>query len=471
MIFKRIARTVLAALALTGIIATAAAASTNAYLLPSRPGIKVSPLITVGESVNNKPDGTPYRLVGIPDGMGAFGNDDGTFTLLVNHELPNNAGTPRAHGAIGAFVSKWTIDKKKLTVLRGEDLIQQIATWNPTTGQYNAPAKGVVLGRLCSADLPDEGAFFDDGVGYPGRILMNGEEMGVEGRAFAHLMDGTSYELPWLGKFSWENSVANPESGPKTVVVGLDDGQNGQVYVYVGEKTNAASPIEAAGLTNGTLYGIKVSGLVDESNTTVLTGAVPFELVPFPGVAYQTGAQLDANSEAAGVTSFQRPEDGAWNPENENDFYFVTTASFTGNSRLWRLSFKDKENPAAGGTIEMLLNGSEGQKMMDNLTITKRGQIIIQEDPGNQAYVARVWLYSIKKKSLTEILTFDPAQFTPGQPGFITQDEEASGVIDASDILGEGWLLMDAQVHARLSDAELVEGGQLLAVRIPPGLK
>jgi hypothetical protein len=471
MSFNKIVRTALAALVVAGVTVSAvAAATTRPYLIASRPGVKVTSLLTVGDSVNNKPDGTPYRMVGIPDGLGAFDNGDGTFTLLMNHELVG-AGTERAHGATGAFVSKWTIDKKKLTVLHGEDLIQQIALWDSAAGEYKAPAKGVVLSRFCSADLPAEGAFSDDGVGYAGRIFMNGEENGVEGRAFAHLMDGTSYELPWLGKFSWENSIANPESGPKTVVVGLDDGQNGQVYVYVGDKTQSDFPIEAAGLTNGTLYGIKVPAMIDEANAAGPSGKVPFELVPFSGVAYMTGAQLDAASEAAGVTSFQRPEDGAWDPENENDFYFVTTASFTGNSRLWRLHFNDKENPAAGGKLEMLLDGSEGQKMMDNLTITKRGQILIQEDPGNQSYFARVWLYSIKKDQLTEVLSFSPDLFTPGAAGFLTQDEESSGIIDASEILGEGWFLLDAQVHLRSADAELVEGGQLLALRIPPGLK
>jgi len=50
----------------------------------------------------------------------------------------------------------------------------------------------------------------------------------------------------------------------------------------------------------------------------------------------------------------------------------------------------------------------------------------------------------------------------------LTQDEESSGVIDASAILGEGWYLLDQQAHYA-TDAELVEGGQLLALHIPSG--
>ncbi len=30
-------------------------------------------------------------MVGIPDGLGAFDNHDGTFTVLMNHELGNTA--------------------------------------------------------------------------------------------------------------------------------------------------------------------------------------------------------------------------------------------------------------------------------------------------------------------------------------------------------------------------------------------
>jgi hypothetical protein len=35
------------------------------------------------------------------------------------------------------------------------------------------------------------------------------------------------------------------------------------------------------------------------------------------------------------------------------------------------------------------------------------------------------------------------------------------------DILGSGWFLMDVQAHYG-TDAELVEGGQLVAIHLPP---
>ena len=62
-------------------------------------------LLTVGDGVDG------YRMAGIPDGLGAFDNGDGTFTVLINHEIRDTLGVARAHGATGSFVSEWVFDK------------------------------------------------------------------------------------------------------------------------------------------------------------------------------------------------------------------------------------------------------------------------------------------------------------------------------------------------------------------------
>jgi len=458
------------ATALAGSVITGPNSSQSPYLVGTTRGVVTMSVFTVGDSVNYQPDGvTPYRLVGIPDGLGAFNNGDGTFTLLANHELTSADGIGRAHGFIGSFVSKWTIDKETLTVLHGEDLMHRVFTWdcsNATHVPLAAP-----LSRFCSADLPARTAFYNpaSGLGYNGRIFMNGEESGAEGRCFAHLLEGNSYELPWLGKFSHENSVANPSASDKTIVAGLDDSSpRGQVYIYVGQKTSSANPIEAAGLMNGNLYGIKVTGFAAEDFDTGIPSGTAFATYNLGDVSCKTGAQIDSESVTNGVTGFWRPEDGAWDPNNPRDFYFVTTASFTGKSRLWRLRFDDLNSPASGGTIDMLLNGTEGQKMFDNITITPRGSIFLQEDPGNQAHLAKVWRYSIASGAFEMVAQHDPARFLPGASGFLTQDEESSGIIQVYDILGEGWLLCDVQAHYSIA-GELVEGGQILAIHFPSG--
>jgi hypothetical protein len=440
------------------------------YVVPVAPGVITKAILTVGDSANLKPDGiTPYRMVGIPDGLGAFDNGNGLFTLLSNHELTNGAGIARAHGSVGAFVSRWIVRKSDLCVLHGEDLIQTLQLWNTSTSSYGAGT--TAMSRLCSADLPARSAFYDaaTGLGHDGRLFMDGEESGTEGRAFAHGQDGTSWELPRLGKLAFENSIACPAPGPSTIVAGTDDGQGGQVYIYVGTKTGAGTPIEKAGLANGLLYGLKVTGFSVEDATTGIPTA-PFTLEPMGNVENSTGAALDAASVAVGVTTFNRPEDAAWDPSKPSDLYFVTTASFTGNSRLWRARFTDIANPVAGGTIEMLLAGAEGQKMMDNIAVDKRGHIMIVEDVGNNAHLGRVLRYDIATDTLSVVAQHDPNRFLMGGTAFLTQDEEASGIIDASDLLGDGWFLLDVQAHYNIGDPELVEGGQYLALFDPATL-
>jgi len=489
---------------------TGPSSSQSPYLIRTTPGIVTKSILTTGDSVNLKPNGTdPYRMVGIPDGLGAFDNGDGTFTVLMNHELSTSQGIARAHGAQGAFVSKWTIRKSDLTVLHGEDLIQRLHTWNGSDWVIsNTNAAPAQINRLCSADLAPISAFYnaDTGNGYNGRIFLDGEEGTDVGRPFAHVVaTGDSWELtPWVGNIAYENLLANPSTGDTTAVMTTDDGsQNAgnQVYLYLGTKKDTGNPAQMAGLTDGTLYGLKVEGVPqwEYQKTDWTVGeehAVQFiDVSKFAGVGGtsndSTVNTLDEDSQAKGVTSFQRPEDGSWDPNNPNDFYFVTTSSFgpiasehrTGETRLWRVRFDDPADPSADATIKLLLSGpvgtpdspsltgtqsagSDGPQMFDNITVNRQGQVILLEDVGGQAYLGGVWVYDIATGKLTKVARHDPDRFSPGATGFLTKDEEASGVIPAP-FLGKGWYLVDVQAHYTIG-GELVQGGQLLALMIPP---
>lgn len=492
---------------------TGPSSSQSPYVVRSQSGVVTKSILTVGDSVNDKPDGSPYRLVGIPDGLGAFDNGDGTFTVLMNHELGSSAGVVRAHGATGAFVSRWTIREDDLTVLNGEDQIKTLNLWDPTLNGGAGDWKVVNtdpearLNRLCSADLPALSAFFNPatGSGYNGRIFTNGEEGGTAGRAFAHVVaDGQSYEVtPWVGNMSFENVVANPATGDTTAAISLDDGNaevGQQVYLHIGTKTSTGNPAQMAGLANGSLYGIKALGVPQsefEKTDWQVGDEVDFELADVSQHAGVGGTTdngtvdtLEEDSQAQGVTNFQRPEDGAWDPRNPNDFYFVTTSSFgplpaesrTGETRLWRLRFTDPTDPSQGGKLTLLVSGpvgtadsgggtqsagSPGPQMLDNLTVNDRGQVLVQEDTGNQAYLASVWVYDIASGALTKVAAHDPDRFAPGGSAFLTKDEESSGIIPAP-FLGAGEYLLDVQAHYNIS-GELVQGGQLLSMNVPPG--
>jgi hypothetical protein len=454
---------------------TGPSSSQSPYLLSSQPNVEITSVLTAGDIVGG------YKMVGIPDGLGAFDNGDGTFTVLMNQELGNTVGAVRDHGAKGAFVSTWVIDKASLEVLSGADLMKHSWMYNATTHAYEdhsaALGNGVAFNRFCSADLADASAFYNPltGLGYNGgRLLLDGEESGVEGRAVAHIASGAdvgnSYELAWMGNMAYENLVANAQTGDKTVVGMTDDGQNGQVYFYFGDKTTTGNAVEQAGLTGGRLFGIHVDDFAGSlnnapNNTSPLGvhGTSSFSLIDIGDVSGMTGAQIDAASELAGVTTFLRPEDGAWDTLNSSRFYFVTTNAFASPSQLWAVDFSDVTNPAAGGSIKLLLDGSEGQQMFDNLAVDSHGKITLQEDVGNNARLGKVWQYDPATDVLSEIAVHDSSRFLSTGANYLTQDEEASGVIDISSILGnagENVFLVDTQAHYPVS-GDQVEGGQL----------
>jgi len=90
-----------------------------------------------------------------------------------------------------------------------------------------------------------------------------------------------------------------------------------------------------------------------------------------------------------------------------------------------------------------------------------------------------VWRYNPRRDTLVQLAHHDQARFgdttTPATLPF-NQDEETSGVIDVSSILGQGTYLFVDQAHFPIDAThpngftnpdELVEGGQLMVMHAP----
>jgi secreted PhoX family phosphatase len=185
---------------------------------------------------------------------------------------------------------------------------------------------------------------------------------------------------------------------------------------------------------------------------------------------HQTGVALQSESNAKGITNFARPEDGHW--ADAQTFYFVTTGSETGGSaKLYKLDFDNNMN---GGSISMIkdsatLIGSDNEsaRNFDNMTVDSDGNILIQEDPGNSAYIAKTWKVDIKTNTWTQVFESDRSRFISGANHFLTQDEENSGIIDVTKVLGKNdgkkYYMGVTQAHYKIT-GELVEGGQLYII-------
>jgi hypothetical protein len=482
------------------------------YVLPVADGVEITSLITVdGVLGDGGAAANGYEMVGIPDGLGAMPGPGRDFTLFMNHELNQAQGIARAHGQIGAFVSRWEIDPKTLAVEHGSDLIQPpVQYWNYVTQQYQeTPSPGgdnprtfgseqpnvtnddfvaqpASLGRFCSGTLTRAGQLYNPrtGRGYFGRIYFPNEETGTEGRAFGTLEDGTTKQLPRLGLFSYENVMPADNQSDTTLVMATEDTPDGQLRAYVGDKRRRGDAHDRAGLTNGVSH---VIDLVDET----VAGEAAFRAKYGEGTPVEFDlAEVDwdqsgkaQNEEAAGDgLTLNRLEDGVWDPRNPSDFYFATTDGGDTSRRgpegglrdsggIWRLSFEDIERPGRGGTLTLLLDGVGGEEdeillnSPDNLGMDRRGNLLIQEDNGNNRERGRIIAYQVHTGELGVVAQFDAKLFSAATP-VMTLNEESSGIIDAREVLGRGWWLFDAQVHRPVADPARITEGQLLAMRI-----
>ena len=477
------------------------------YVQPTLAGFETTSVLTV-DNTGTTPDdlvpkvgGGSYGMVGIPDGLGSFDNGDGTFTLLMNQELGNTAGIVRDHGSKGAFVAKYVINKNTLAVVSGEDLIKQVFGWNATTQASNTVASTFAFNRFCSADLPKVSAFFNatSSLGTQERIFMHGEEGGATGYIQGTIVTGPDAGKSYtLGKFNLatngsgvsavgasENALANPYPQDKTIVISNNDGgttgiANNAVAVYVGTKQATGTEVEKAGLMNGTLKFINVTGNAAEivNSTTRATNIV-------------NGTRFTLSTSAS--TAFSRPEDGAWDPLNPSYYYFATTdrldqvsdgtGTNVGQTRLWRLTFDDITNPDLGGRIDLFIDGRtvDGEKvnMFDNITINETsGHILLQEDVGGAAHNGKVWDFDPATNVLKKVLKHDVARFgdvTTAVTAPFNNDEETSGIIDITSIMSasslhkgnprEAWYISSDQAHYTSGiTAAQAEGGQLFTV-------
>ena len=458
-----------------GFLRHADATDDPAYLKPLLPGVEATPIMTVGETVPFTGDPSrSYRLVGIPDGMGAHKTPDGMIRLFVNHELKKETVSQPIVGApfqTGAFVSELLLTPD-LKIVSGRPAFTTILR-----GPDSQPAGGS-LGRLCSGFLAGPHTGFDRFIYLAGEEAQGADTLDGRGGQAIAVANGIAYLLPEMGRYSKENVVVVPETGIKTVVFGLEDGPHGlenQLYLYVGEKKlSSLHPMERNGLVGGKLYFFKATTTekTDESKFHKSDGTIVGRWILLPNISRMNDEELEKASRASGSFNFDQLEDGTYDRRRPGLFYFVSTGGSGVNrrGRLYKLSFDPKDPVNQPSTLEILLEGDAGDPVAnpDNLDANEEGQLLIEEDTASlKSFLAgranSLWLYDLKSGKLERVAE-------------ALNRWEPSGGIDASAFFGPGSWLVNVQAHSISSreasrlqgydqDAYLAEGGQILLLK------
>jgi hypothetical protein len=477
------------------------------YVVPVSGDYQIKALFSVDDKVPllGGTSGEQYRMVGIPDGLGAHSNDDGTSTLFMNHELGFNVlsepvvGGPRDRGA---FVSQWILDADGDPVAgkRAYDWIYEEDTLlGPAPVVGNEAQMPRQLARFCSGTLAGPANGFDRHIYLTGEEADSPGTFDGKGGLSVAIFDGELHTLPKMGRFSKENTIVQPGTGNRTVIFPTEDGPatlDNQLYMYVGKKdrTKHASVLARNGLDKGKLYVFRSLDPARNSERTVTSGSVAGEWVEIPHAEDLTDTQLEAASDAAGAMTFVRPEDGAFNPNDANEFFFDTTGSSSGADdgvnelgRLYSLRL-DPHNPINPATLTVVFNtdtvvaaGGDTAIAPDNVGVSSQ-YLMINEDgttEGRAAMAAKgrdgsIWRYdlvdgevSVDASTATRVVELDP----PGRDGIPVGPGvwETSGIIDASEMFGSDTWLSDVQAHpptAAPGDPALtVEDGQLFLMR------
>jgi len=524
------------AVAMIGTAGSAIAADQPIYVEISNTAAgTLTQFLTAGDVIGGK------TVMGVPDGMGAYKNKDGTITLLSNHEISAGAylsggqtsddfasRTERAYGGAGAQVSKYTIKPSTMQVTKVEEGIKKVMWYDYNTGKYGstptAPAgqtndydaQGIpvhdnILNRLCSAYLAPAGSLKGSGKnGWSTPLFFTAEEIGDDSRIFVlDPLTNTAYQMPRMGLASFENALAVPNTGDDTIVIATEDGGKGmgqatvsgvtaaasdlasgsQVFLYKGRKTSTGSPIDKAGLTNGYLNVLSINDatgkrIVDESafRTAYPTKgtSVDATFVEIPWNA--DGQTVNIQARLKG-TNLGGMEDLVQDVKDPNSIWFTTKSSGTpsastialapsqvaatkasadGTTRdgggIWKLTFTDISKPQLGAKIQLVLDGSEAPYtyMNDNLEFDSTGRyLMIQEDAGINDARQRLLAYDTVTKTIAVIAQFSDKYFNPKNTAtYMTNDEETSGIINVTALLGEvlnttvgETFLFNAQVH------------------------
>jgi len=384
--------------------------------------LKTTSLITVGELTSGTAPGSVYVPPGIFDGQGAYSNGDGTYTLLVNHEV----GSSVAYGYTAEGLDPAVLGSRISRIVVDIDADDNKANGFQSRVVSSGLAYDKVIGtdkngfdRFCSANLVEANSF-GARRGFADRIYLTGEETG--GGAFYALDTANSdlYQVNAFGKGSWESATLVDTGSTNTVAVLMFDDAAAPLRLWVGQKTSGGF-LERNGLAeaNGSLYTFVPTSRFGETGVDATPGPDSDDLkalglgAPLAGgwvkiekpvgkasYADLTDAEIRKLATDLGALQLSRIEDGDVNPLNGQQVAFVTTGStsFTNADlygNVFTLGFADAFSPdgslatTGASTLRVIYDAdrltdpTKGLRNPDNLAWSADGFLYLQEDRAN----------------------------------------------------------------------------------------
>jgi len=491
-------------------------------------GVVVSPLLTVGETIDGG-----YRPPGVLDGIAAFPLGPDRVLLLVNHELGARRGYAYAlaSGAVlrGARVSALELDVRRRHIVGGRlayDTVRDRRGQSVTRAAQVNEGRGGDAGfeALCSAAGYPAGS-----LGFVDDVMLTHEEASSRkghphgGSVWALDVRGRElWALPALGRGTWENSVALPTpdaeqaDGHIALLLGDDFELGGApLYLWLGRKQPGGTFPERNGLASGSLFAWVAddgarspadwsgTGSGREGRFVAVRAREPVRAGRrgYDAQGYLDDTRLRNAARHAGAFLFSRPEDLHANPANPLQVAMSSTghgsafpADDWGTLYLVDVAFERGEDgklqPRAH--IEILYDADEtadrGIRSPDNLAWANDGALYVQEDPATRrarfgaasGIEASVWrLVPGSGVSPERIAVIDRAVLPPGASDSAAGRLgawESSGIIDISHLVGAGSreivLVATVQAHS-VTDGpiggrgDLVQAAQLVMLSVP----
>jgi hypothetical protein len=429
---------------------------------PVAPGVKVKPIITVGEDAGV--DG--WFMDSLPDGIAinpARGGGD-KVEIFLNHETSLVPFTG-LNDLTNAQVSRITLNRETGGVLDGEFVI-------PSSQNFQRFCSNFIASREQGFDRPilftnEEATDWVNrtGTAWPATQFGPGAEQAGVVVAY-DVRSGEYKSIYGMGRHNHENSVAIPGYRDLVVLSGDDTftAPASQLYSYIADDTDELLEDE------GALFAFRsnnsaINDYGDLSGASWVSG----EFIPVPrdiargkdaagneitapvdpptGVIPGPQWALEYWSNQNNVFQFIRVEDIAYDRNNPRIVYFADTGepralpdSTTGrlrrgpsgtagpwpNGRIFKMVL-DRKNPRKVQSLSILVDGDAlgavgaGNVTLihqpDNIETTERS-LLIQEDPGSQnqydlsnaaGTTARIWKYDFRTRSLTVVAKVNQA--------------------------------------------------------------